>query len=258
MDKASRQLLERDTFAFLLNKLFFFLLLRLWDSIIILAHRTVIQHSYKLRFGLEELFFKRIISADSSWNALWQTQRTLGKTNRKSLKSGKSGVGFTVWGAFFIEARLKVNAVFHSKVNTFIHKRENRFVKLCPAPTYCTYPHSTHCPPAFEQTFSFPVTWTRPRQWVCTFFSKPAITLGHQQQNNGWKVTMERQTVWFKTATVRGEREREERGEDLLRLLKGCSVRYASELWGHFVFVFPGERKAGRTALLSVHDVWKN
>lgn len=101
MDKASRQLLERDTFAFLLNKLFFyFLLLRLWDSIIILVHRTVIQHSYKLRFGLEELFFKRIISADSSWNALWQTQRTLGKTNRKSLKSGKSGVGFAVWGHF--------------------------------------------------------------------------------------------------------------------------------------------------------------
>lgn len=187
-----------------------------------------------------------------------------GKDKSQVAQERKEWRGLRCVGAFFIEARVKVKAVFHSKVNTFIHKRENGFLKLCPAPTCCAYPHSTHCPPALEQTFSFPVTWTRPRQWVCTFFlsffffSKPAITLGHQQQNNGWKVTMERQTVWFKTATVRGEREREERGEDLLRLLKDCSVRYASELWGHFVFVFPGERKAGRTALLSVHDVWKN
>lgn len=132
-----------------------------------------------------------------------------GKDESQVAQERKEWRGLRCVGAFFIEARVKVN--------TFIHKRENRFLKLCPAPTYCAYPHSTHCPPAFEQTFSFPVTWTRPRQWVCTFFlsffffSKPAITLGHQQQNNGWKVTMERQTVWFKTATVRGERERRKR-----------------------------------------------
>lgn len=171
MDKASRQLLERDTFAFLLNKLFFnFLLLRLWDSIIILVHRTVIQHSYKLRFGLEELFLKKNNLCRQFLECSLTNTEDSGKDESQVAQERKEWRGLRCVGAFFIEARVKVKAVFHSKVNTFIHKRENRFLKLCPAPTYCAYPHSTHCPPALEQTFSFPVTWTRPRQWVCTFF----------------------------------------------------------------------------------------